>query len=114
MKEPKIFSDQAQFYSELFAVWRIFLGVVVIQVIGGIFFAAMGYKNNLFVDLWAGAAFATPIGYVLGCIWQEKSEAKSLKKHKQVVFFMGVLSLTLLIAVLAFPLDELANSMKIK
>jgi len=47
------------------------------------------------IDLWYGAAFASPLGFLIGIVFQSFSRPGTLVNNKMVVLFMGTMSLIL-------------------
>jgi len=72
-------------------VWRVCLGVLVAQLIGmGIGLVAKPI-GHAFIDIWYGAAYATPIGFIGGTIWQAVAARGSLEQNRLVILFLAVL-----------------------
>lgn len=76
-------------------VWRILLVVVLVQLAGSAFAAFYHLTGELFFDLWYGGVVVTPIGFVLGLGWHLTSVKNGFAKYKQIILFLGLLSLLL-------------------
>lgn len=76
-------------------VWRLFAGIAIIQVSGavvGLFQQSIGFVP---IDLWYGAAYATPVGFLAGSAWQSISSPGSLSENPMVVWFLAAASILL-------------------
>ncbi len=107
-----IFRNPFNFFSELFAVWRILLVVTTAQLIGGGVSAVFSYYGEFFIDFWIGGVYSTPVGFALGYLWQRKVDVNKHEKHKQFIALMGVITILLLLFALFFPLKESAKQIK--
>ena len=76
-------------------VWRILLLVVLVQLGGSAFAAFYRLTGELFFDLWYGGVVVTPIGFVIGLGWHLTSVKNGFSKYKQIILFLGLLSLLL-------------------
>ena len=76
-------------------VWRILLMVVLVQVVGSVIAAFNRQTGELFFDIWYGGVVVTPIGFVLGLGWHLTSVKNGFTQYKQVILFLGLLSLLL-------------------
>lgn len=76
-------------------VWRVLAVVLVAQLIG----MAIGVQNNIaratFFNLWYGAAYATPIGFVLGLLWHWRAVPGGLMANRTILLILGIISLAL-------------------
>lgn len=76
-------------------VWRILALVAVVQILGGLIGLGqepVGYRP---IDFWYGGVYATPLGFILGCLWQVTSCPGSLAENRLVVWFMAIASIAL-------------------
>ena len=78
---------------ELRIGWRIAVAIVLAQLLGAALLLALGWPGSILlmpdapawlVRAWLGAAFATPVGFVLGIM------AQRLSGHAASRFFVGV------------------------
>lgn len=78
--------------------WRIVVAMVLVQVPG----AAIAWRwspiGDTFLDLWYGAAFALPLGFVFGLLWQKRIAPESLWRHRWIVLGYGLFAVLLPIA----------------
>jgi hypothetical protein len=70
----------------------ILLGFQLIGMLVGLAFKPVDFIP---ADLWYGAAFASPPGFLAGAIFQTLREPGSLIDNKKVVVFMAVMSVML-------------------
>ena len=76
-------------------VWRVCIAIFVAQLIGmGVGLVAQPI-GHVFMDLWYGGAYATPVGFVLGIAWQSVSVPGSLAQNRLVILFLAALCLLL-------------------
>jgi len=64
------------------ATWRVLVAMVLVQPLG----AALGWRwapvGDTFLDLWYGAAFTLPFGFLLGPLWQRRAARDTLARHR--------------------------------
>jgi len=76
-------------------VWRVCIAILVAQLIGMGVGLVMRPVGHVFLDLWYGGAYATPLGFVAGIAWQTASVAGSLAQNRLVILFLAVLCVLL-------------------
>jgi hypothetical protein len=83
------------FWALLRPVWSILVVVAIVQHLGAIVGFYQKPVGDTPIDLWYGAAYATPVGFIAGSAWQSFSCPGSLAENKLVVGFMAAMSIAL-------------------
>ena len=93
-------------------IWRVLLGILIVQLFGGVISFYNSPYGHPFPDFWYGGAISTFLGFILGCFWHQKFAKSKLENHKFVLSFIGCICFGLLLAAIFFPLDRAAIQMK--
>lgn len=72
--------------------WRIFAAMALAQLPGAVIGLWLTPTGDRFMDLWYGGAFAMPVGFVFGLLWQSRSAPDVLSKHRLYVLALGLFS----------------------
>lgn len=75
--------------------WRILVAVAAVQAVGAAIGLGLHPVGLVYVDLWYGAAYASPVGFAVGLVWQVLAAPASLREHRSLILFLGVLSILL-------------------
>jgi hypothetical protein len=99
MENESVIREQMQTLGEIWRllrpVWRMLAVLAVVQIAGafvGLIQKPVGYAP---IDLWYGGAYATPLGFIAGAVWQSFSRPGSLAENKIVVGFIAAMSVAL-------------------
>ena len=78
-------------------VWRVLVVILVFQLLGSMLYVINDVKGVLFFNLWYGAAYATPIGFIIGLVWHISAVKNGFSEYKTVIviLILGLMSLTL-------------------
>ena len=79
---------------DLKLIWRIVVGVVVLQILGGIVGAVMNVHYMMFMNVWVGGAVATPVGFAVGLYWHLASRPRPMTP-KVLVTFLGLIAVVI-------------------
>ena len=75
--------------------WRVLAAMVLVQLPG----AAIGWRwapvGDKFLDLWYGAAFTLPFGFIFGLLWQKRAAPDAFARHRWVIVGYGLFSVVL-------------------
>lgn len=83
------------FWALLKPIWRLCLVMCVIQLLGGIVGILIAPVGFFFIDFWYGGAFATPLGFIVGSLWQFISSPGSLHSNRYLLIFLALGSILL-------------------
>ena len=64
--------------------------MMISQVPAALVGALVAPTGDGFIDLWYGAAFGLPIGFVGGLIWQLRSAPEIVTRHRSHVIALGI------------------------
>jgi hypothetical protein len=90
-------------------VWRVLVAILVSQVLGMAIGVNFNLTTEVFLNLWYGGAYATPIGFVLGLLWHYIAVPKGLNDNRFILILLGAMSIALpLFGVLTFGIWKLS------
>ena len=76
-------------------VWRILLVIIFAQFIGMTVSILSNYFGHIFLNVWYGAAYALPIGFILGLLWHIQAVPNSYSTNRLVIILIGLISILL-------------------
>jgi len=76
-------------------IWRVATSILTAQIVGSILGVATDLTGELFFNLWYGAAYAMPVGLILGLLWQAVTDPRGLVHNVRVLLLLGVISIAL-------------------
>jgi hypothetical protein len=80
---------------QIHATWRVYVAMVVAQVPAALVGALAAPTGDGFIDLWYGAAFGLPIGFVGGLLWQLRAGPETVMRHRLHVIALGIFAAAL-------------------
>ena len=83
---------------QIHETWRIYLAMMISEVPAALAGALAAPTGDRFIDLWYGAAFGLPIGFVAGLIWQLRSAPETVMRHRSLVFALGIFAAAMPVA----------------
>ena len=77
------------------AAWRMYVAMIISQLPAALVGALAAPTGNGFIDLWYGAAFGLPIGFVGGLLWQLRAAPETIMRHRLHVIALGIFAAAL-------------------
>ncbi len=81
-------------FTDLKSVWRVLVAVVLCQLVGGAISLVVSMHHFWFMNLWLGGAAGTLPGFVLGVVWQLKSQTPD-RGWIGIACFLGFLAIAI-------------------
>lgn len=76
-------------------VWRILLIILIFQFAGVFFSVFSNYFGYFFLNIWYGAAYASPIGFIFGLLWHTRAVPNGYSLNRLVIILIGTVALLL-------------------
>ncbi len=73
-------------------IWRVLLATVAFQLLGGVTGVLVGLHHSVFENSSLGAGIATPIGFVVGLLWQLSRVERRKTTPRVLTIFIGLLA----------------------
>lgn len=76
-------------------IWRILLVVLIAQIIGMAFGVLSNYFGHLFLNIWYGGVYASPVGFILGLLWHIQAVPNGYSRDRLVIILVGFVAILL-------------------
>lgn len=70
-------------------LWRVIAAMLLAEIAGMIIAFVIEPYKILFLNLWYGAVYAAPVGYLLGLIWLKIAEPRRISKERIPLAILG-------------------------
>ena len=74
-------------------VWRVLVAICVVQFIGMTLGILLNRSSPLFLSLWYGGAYATPIGFAIGLAWHATAVPRGISENRSILLVLGAVAL---------------------
>lgn len=81
--------------SDLKPIWRVVVGIIICQILGGAMGLLIGAHHSGFSNFWLGGAIGSPVGFILGIGWHLLTAEGRAKTPLGTTLFLGVLAFAL-------------------
>jgi len=94
--------------SNVHPTWRVVVAMLLVQAPAALIALTWSPIGNKFLDLWYCCAFAMPLGFVAGLLWQKHVAPGVLGRHRWMLLGYGLFSLMLpIFGILTYDLWKL-------
>ena len=100
-----------KFIKGLWTLRKIILCILIFQVAFAVVFMLIGKYENVIVNLWFGGVMVTPVGLVIGLMWEHRSDRGSLRENRSTIILTSLIILSLVAMTLLLPLNQMANNL---
>lgn len=76
-------------------VWRVLVVILILQLFGMAIGIQANLTGELFLNLWYGGAYATPVGFILGLVWHAIAVPNGLYDNRFMLLLLGAMSLAM-------------------
>ncbi len=98
-------------FSDIAAVRRVVVALVVFQLAGAAIGVAYGYHHSWFMNFWAGGVLATPIGLIAGTIWHYSGSADR-RESRRTIIVLGLLGTVVFLVAVFSAIPQMKSDMR--
>lgn len=89
------FGPGSRTWADVGRAWRVLVGMLVIQLFGGLIGMLVHPFHDAWDNEWLGGALATPVGFLVGLWWQLSRQERRRTTSFSAVVFLGALAFAL-------------------